>query len=54
MLNVNVNVYSKVTLVMEARLELEVVTIFEGLRSGEKYSKVARFMLDANGRFQDL
>jgi hypothetical protein len=52
--NVNVNAYSKVTLVMEGRVELEVVTIFEGMRSGEKYSKVARFLLDATGRFQDL
>lgn len=54
LLNVNVNVYSKVTVAMEGRLELEVVTSFEGLRSGEKYTKVARFALDASGRFQDL
>lgn len=54
MLNVNVNVCSKVTLIMEGRVELEVVTLFEGLRSGEKYTKIAKFLLDATGRFQDM
>jgi len=54
LLNVNVNVTSKVVLVMEGRVELEIVTAFEGLRSGEKYTKAARFLLEASGRFQDL
>jgi hypothetical protein len=54
LLNVNVNVHSKVTLVMEGAAELEVTVGFEGLRSAEKYLKVNRFQIDANGRFQDL
>jgi len=54
LLNVNVDVHSKVTLAMEGAVELEVVVSFEGLRSAEKYLKTNRFQLDATGRFLDL
>jgi len=52
--NVNVTVVSKVTLMMEGLVELEVNVELEGLRSAEKYLKTDRFRLEANGRFQDV